>query len=503
MRKKKKESDNRISMEDEEFLKKEKEKARNNKKKNIPILVTTYMMVFVFVGLIGYVIYFMQFKAETVIANSRNIRQDSFSDVVERGDIITSDGVVIAESVTDEEGNTTRNYPYKNMFAHVVGYDGYGRAGLELQGNFYMLRSHVNLLERLYNEINETKNRGDNLVTTINFDLQKAAYDALGNNKGAVIAIEPSTGKILAMVSKPDYDPNNIDSLWEYLQTDEGSESTVLLNRATQGLYTPGSTFKVVTLLEYIRENPTTYDRYAYTCNGSSVFANVEINCPNKIAHGTQTLKDTLAYSCNNSFSNISTSFDLTSYHNTAEELLFNSELPYSGGYSKSSFVIDEDSRPEEVVVTAFGQGDTQITPLHNALISCAIANGGVLMKPYLIEKIENDDGVTVKKFKSSEYGSLLTPEEAEIMTEYMKTVCDYGTASKSFANAPYDMAGKTGTAEYDNEGNCNSWFVGFSNPDDPDLVVCAIVENSDNISNVSGTWVAKQVFDAYYNIDK
>lgn len=142
---------------EEELIAKEKQRIKKNKIKNRPIVVITYLMVTVFVGMIAYVIYFMQFKAETVIANSRNVRQDSFAKTVERGDIITSDGVVIATSETDEAGNTNRSYPYSNMFSHLVGYDEYGKAGLELAGNFYMLRSHINIFERVYRELKEEK----------------------------------------------------------------------------------------------------------------------------------------------------------------------------------------------------------------------------------------------------------------------------------------------------------------------------------------------------------
>lgn len=483
---------------EEEFLKKEQEKAKNNKIKNRPIIVITYLMVFVYVCLIGYVIYFMQFKAETTIANSRNIRQDSFAETVERGDIITSDGVVIATSSTDEDGNTTRSYPYDNLFAHVVGYDSYGKSGLELQGNFYMLRSHINIFERVVKEIQEEKNRGDNLITTLDYDLQKAAYDALSGCNGAVIVMEPDTGKILVMISKPDFNPNEIDAVWEYLQTEEGASSTILLNRATQGLYAPGSTFKVVTTLEYIRENYN-YDKYSYICEGSEIFTGVQIECSSGKVHGELDLADSLAYSCNCSYANIGVELDYASYKDTAEDLLFNKELPYVGSYNSSSFYIDGDSRRDELPQTAIGQGDTMITPLHNALIFSAIANGGVLMEPYLMHSIENDDGATVKKFSPKKYGELMTSDEAAILTDYMKGVCDYGTAAGYFWDASYDVAGKTGTAEYDNEGNCNSWFVGFSNPDNPDIVVSVIVE--DYTSNgVSGSWVAKQIFDAYYN---
>ena len=498
MKKKEKEQSNRPLTPEEEYLAKEKERIKNNKIKNRPIIVITYAMIAIFMCLIGYIIYFMQFQAETIIANSRNIRQDSFANEVERGDIITSDGEVIATSTTDEEGNTTRSYPYGNMFAHVVGYDDYGKSGLELQGNFYMLRSHINIFERVYNELKEEKNRGDNVITTIDFDLQSAAYNALGSCNGAVVVLEPDTGRILAMVSKPDYDPNNIDGVWEYLQTEEGAESTILLNRATQGMYAPGSTFKVVTLLEYLREKGSGADSYSYECAGSSIFEGVDLHCSNDSVHGVEGLGDSLAYSCNLSFANIGLSLNYGEYRNTADELLFNSELPYDGAYSKSYFEIDENSNDDELPLTAIGQGETKITPLHNAMIMSSIANGGVLMKPYLIQAIENDDGVTVKKFSGKSYGSLMTSDEAGKLIEYMKGVCDYGTASGYFAGVSYDVAGKTGTAEYDNDGNCNSWFVGFSNPDNPDIVVSVIVEDY-NSHGVSGTWVAQQIFNAYY----
>ena len=489
-----------LTAKDEEFLEKERIKAENNRRKNKPILVITYFMITVFLGMMGYVVYFMQFRANSVIANSRNGRQNSFAETVERGDIITSDGVVIATSSTDEEGNTTRSYPYGNMFAHLVGYDSYGKSGLELEANFYLLRSHINIAERLYNEFLEEKNRGDNIITTVNFELQQAAYNALGNCKGAVIVMEPSTGKILAMVSKPDFDPNDIDNVWAYLHSDEGSESTILLNRATQGLYAPGSTFKVVTLLEYIREHPADYDLYEYDCYGSEIFAGVNIHCYDSTAHGHESLKDSLAYSCNDSFANIGMGLDFGSFNKTAEELLFNKDLPFEEEYNRSEFVINANSPADAMPQTAIGQGDTRLTPLHNLMIVSAIANNGKLMRPYYMDSIENDDGAHIKTFKTRSYGNLMTAEEADILTEYMKSVCEYGTAARYFSGSPYTVAGKTGTAEYDNEGNCNSWFIGFSNPDDPDICVSIVVEDS-NTNGVSASAVAKSIFDTYYNM--
>lgn len=139
---------------------------------------------------------------------------------------------------------------------------------------------------------------GDSVVTTLNLELQEAAYDALGNYKGAVVVMEPSTGKILAMVSKPDFDPNTVAENWDFLNTDQDS---VLLNRATQGQYAPGSTFKVVTALEYMRENPD-YENYGYNCTGAIEKDGVTIRCYNGHVHGQVGFQDSLAYSCNTSF---------------------------------------------------------------------------------------------------------------------------------------------------------------------------------------------------------
>ena len=247
-----------------------------------------------------------------------------------------------------------------------------------------------------------------------------------------------------------------------------------------------------------MRENPTTYNSYQFHCDGNSIFSGVGIRCSNNKAHGDLSLADALAYSCNVSFATIGETLDKGSYRSTAEELLFNKDLPYDGTYNSSQFRITADSPDDAIPQTVIGQGDTKITPLHNALIMSAIANDGVLMKPYTIDSIENDDGAKVKTFRSKEAGTLMTADEANILTDYMKGVCEYGTGSGYFSGLSYSVAGKTGTAEFDNEGNCNSWFVGFSDPDDPDIVVCAITEQS-NVTGVTGAWVARQVFDAYY----
>ena len=226
----------------------------------------TYFFVILFIALMGYLVYFMVVRAKLVVNSPYNQRQDAYADTIIRGSIVDKNGNVLAQTVVGDDGSETREYPYGEVFAHVIGYSNskLGTTGLESVENFELLTSNAFFLEKLQNEFSEKKNRGDTVVTTLDANLQQAAYDALGSNKGAAIVMEASTGKILAMVSKPAYDPNNILSDWSELNSDE--ENSPLLNRVTQGSYAPGSTFKVVTTLAFMRQN-SDYPNYTYDCN--------------------------------------------------------------------------------------------------------------------------------------------------------------------------------------------------------------------------------------------
>lgn len=456
----------------------------------------TYVFAGIFVLLILYIVKFMVFDSESVIANSYNARQDRLAEHVIRGDIVTRDGEIVATNQYYEDGSFQRYYPHGNMFAHAVGFSTNGKSGVELTANYYLLTSNANIFERTTNALQEKKNMGDTIVTTLDYNLQSTAYNALGYGKGAVIVLEPDTGRILAMVSKPDFDPNSIDSIWQSVTEGTAGDNTILLNRATQGLYPPGSTFKTLTALEYMRENPN-WESYHYDCEGEGVFNSVNIHCYNSTVHGEEDLPDSLAYSCNTSFSNIGTELDMDKFHTLCEEFLFNGSLPYGGNYNKSSFVLDGKSNTSLISQTVIGQGDTQISPLHNALIMATIANGGVMMKPYLVEEIQNYEGVRVKRFTPSAYKRLISAKEAQELTTLLEGVVKYGTGYGVNTDA-YSVAGKTGTAEYDSEGNSHSWFVGFSNVENPDIVVCVVIEDADS-SGIRATSVARQIFDAYY----
>lgn len=474
--------------------KNEKEQKKNKKPKNQEMLYVAYIFVGVFVCMIGYFIYFQTVVSSNVITSPYNKRQDTFADRVIRGNIETGDGMVIATTQVAEDGTETRVYPYQDLFAHAVGYASNGKSGVELLANYQLLSSHAYFLERFVNEVQEKKNVGDTVVTTLNYDLQKTAYDALGDYRGAVIAMEPSTGKILAMVSKPDFDPNKIATNWKEIS---GSSDSELLNRATQGLYPPGSTFKMVTLLEYLREGNDP-EGFVYECDGSYEKDGVTINCYKGKNHGTLDLKTAFAKSCNGAFAKMGQELDQDAFLGTCKDLLFNKDLPIELPSKKSSLSIGKDSDTGTILQTAIGQAKTEVTPMHMALLTSAVANGGNLMKPYLIDSVKNYTGSQVKKYMPSSYGKLLTAEEASLLTEYMEETVLSGTAT-SLQSGSYTAAGKTGTAEYSGDkSKSHAWFVGFSNVEDPDLVVCVIVEGA-GAGSTYAVPIAKQLFDCYY----
>lgn len=492
---KKKELDRSLlTPEQQAFLEREEKIDKINEKLNKPVLGITYICAFLIIGLIVYIMHFMIVDKDEVIANAANTRLDSYAADVIRGDIVTSDGKTIATNDGD-----TRYYPYDNLFAHVAGYSKYTKAGIELVGNYYLLESHANIVERAIHTLREEKNEGDTVVSTLNYELQKTAYDALGSADGAVVVMEPDTGKILAMVSKPDFNPNNIDQVWEEANS-ENSTSSVLLNRATQGLYPPGSTFKVLTTLAFMRQNPRKFEEYHYNCSSEEqVFNSVTVHCFGRKIHGEEDLSDALANSCNQAYADIGTGLNVDKWRDMLESFLFNKSLPYTDASATSRFYLDSKSDKGYIPQTAFGQGDTLITPLHNAMITATIANGGLMMRPYFIDSIENYKGTRVKKFSPSSYDTLMTSDELDTLTGYMRKVVTNGTAADYFAGASYEAAGKTGTAEYDNGNHDYSWFVGFSNVEDPDVVVSVIIEESD-VNGIKATAVARKVFDSYYN---
>ena len=481
---------------------KTEEKARSTKKKkkkknsrNRELWIITYAFVIIMLGVIGNEIYFVSAESETAINNSYNPRQELLAQKNVRGQILASGGETLAQTVRGEDGSEERYYPYGSLFSHVVGYSTKGKTGVEYLGNMALLNSNASIGEKIQNEISSQKNIGDNVVTTLNVNVQQAAYDALGVYDGAVIVMEPSTGRIIAMVSKPDYDPNEIAQIWDELVKDDSS--SVLLNRATQGLYPPGSTFKIITALAYYRQNGGEVSGYHYQCNGSFTYDGHRINCYHGSSHGSEDFKTSFEKSCNSSFANIGVSLDLAGLNSTCEDMLFNHklELPYAA--SQGSYVLGTQAEAYDIMQTSIGQGKTQISPLQMNMITCAVANEGVAMTPYLIDRIENYNGSTVKQFQPEKYAVLMTPEESAFLTDLMAGVVENGTATR-LRGLGYSAAGKTGSAEFSQDkSDSHAWFTGFAPVEDPKVCVTIIVEGAGSGGEYAVP-VAKRIFDAY-----
>ncbi len=472
-------------------------KSKPNPKANRNILWFACGIVALFLCMCIYFGYYLQVQSEDVINNPYNARIGRLSDHVRRGRILASDGTVLAETriMTDSDGTEVRVYPYGELYAHVVGYVDAGKTGVESLANFYLLSSHTNSLEKVMNELSGEKNPGDHVVTTLDPELQTLAWEALGNRRGAVIALEPGTGKILAMVSKPAFDPNRISEQWTELVQGDQTEAR-LLNRATQGLYPPGSTFKIITALEYMREHPDVYKEFTFSCTGIFEYEKNKIQCYHKTAHGEESFMQAFADSCNGAFASIGPTLDLEGLKNLSEQLLFNREQPLALPYSKSTYSMGGDAPVWEILQTSIGQGNTLMTPMHNLMIMSAIANGGMLMEPYLIDHVENQEGEIVKKFMPSQYGELMVANESKALKELLELVISEGTGS-ALRTDVYRAAGKTGSAEFDKQKETHAWFVGYAPAEDPQIAVCVLVEEGGSGGQTAAP-IARKLFDAY-----
>ncbi|MBP5265573.1 MAG: penicillin-binding protein 2 [Lachnospiraceae bacterium] len=474
---------------------KNKKKQNRRHSRNREFLVVTYSFLALFLCLCGYICYFIAYQSSNFITSSYNKRSSALSATTIRGDILSADGVVLATSTVDENEEETRVYPTGELFSHVVGYYYNGRSGLEKDANYLLLDSHEDYLEQFQYTLQGKKVQGDSVVTTLDAKMQQIAYDDMGNYNAAVIALDPKTGAILTMLSKPYFDPNTLQENWEDIVND--ASSSRLINRTTQGLYAPGSTFKIVTALAYLRQGGSMDD--GFTCSGSKEVNGLTFHCFNGTAHGSMDLRKAFAKSCNVTFGTIGMGLDLDEYHKTAEDLLFNQDLPVQMSvYNQSSFDVDHNTASDLVFQTAFGQGHTLVTPLHMSMIAAAIANDGVLMKPYLIDHSQNMQGIEVKTFRPERAKSLMTTEEAEQLQELMRGVITSGTGTALNSDL-YEAYGKTGTAEFNAyKEEAHSWFVGYATNGEKELAIAVIVEEADRSSSMSIP-VVKDIFDYYF----
>ncbi|GGT83187.1 peptidoglycan D,D-transpeptidase FtsI family protein [Streptomyces coeruleorubidus] len=428
-----------------------------------------------------------------------------------RGDIIV-DGKPITGSAETSGSDFKFKRTYKNgpMWAPVTGYasQAFGATQLEsiedgiLTGNDDRLFFR-NTLDMLTGK----KQEGGNVVTTLNAAAQKAAYNGLKKQggKGAVVALEPSTGKILSLASYPSYDPSSFagnstttdTDAWQKLQK-KNNPNDPMLNRALRETYPPGSTFKVVTAaaaLEdglYTEPNEKTNTPLPWTMPGTTTPLKNEGNIPCKNA----TLRVALQYSCNTVFGKIGSDLGNDKMLDMAKKFGFTEEQ-FTPVRSNAS-VFSDDMNPSETALSSIGQFNTAATPLQMAMVASAVANDGKLMKPYMVEELQARSVDTIERTEPEELSQPLSPENAQKLQSMMETVVDKGTGSN--AKIPgVTVGGKTGTAQHgvDNKENPYAWFISYAKGEDGSApVAVAVVIEDDNAvrDDISGGGLAAPI---------
>lgn len=440
-----------------------------------------------FISLIAYLSYFQVFKAEKIKNNSYNKRLWMSEESTLRGSILDRNNNILAFSEKDGE-SYKRNYNYGRLYSHIIGYSyrEYGKVGLELKYNDILLAISEN------DAINEIKNivysnkKGNNIKLTIDHGLQSKAKELLKGRKGSIVALNPTTGEVYAMVSMPDFDSSNLREDWKHISEDPNSP---LLNRATQGLYPPGSTFKLITAIGLI-DSPE-LDQ-TYTCKGTTNIDGYNISDYNKKGHGGIDLERALIKSCNTYFAEKSILLGKDKIGETAEKFLINKKIDFDLPVNVSKFPYKDNLGKTDIAASAIGQGKVLATPLNMALIAAGIANNGVIVKPTLVKEIIFTSG-RIKDNRNVEILSQGTNSiAAEKIKEIMVKVVEEGTG-KNARIRNIKVAGKTGTAENQTDKN-HAWFIGFAPADNPKVAVAVVLEEEGSTGGAASAPIARDI---------
>ena len=460
----------------------------------------THMMVLfsvLFAVLIANLTLIMLVQADTYKTMPNNNHTIAHAQENERGIIYTNDGTVLAQSIYNEEtGKYDRDYPAGTLASHIVGYSSvrYGTSGLERTYNEVLqgTRVHASWMD-VVSELSGEGTRGNDIRLTIDAGLQQAAQNALGEYNGACIVMNPKTGAILAMAANPTYAASDVEAILE------SQDGDALLNRATQALYAPGSTFKMVTLSSAF-ENDIARENTRFKSPGSMEIGNGKVTNFDNHDYGTITLSRAMELSSNTVFGQVGVKLGSEALVKTSESFGFNHSLDFDIEVA-TSLMPDPDEMTEwETAWAADGQpvGDhkspagPQASVLQMAMVGCAIANDGVIMKPYLVDSIYDADGEKTQQTSPITYGRAISADVAKRVRKVMEGVVENGTAAG--AGIPgVTLAAKTGTAETGKDVD-DSWYVCMGPTDNCDVVVAMVLEQG---GESSATFAALPVIEA------
>jgi len=461
---------------------------------NRPIVRLYGLVAVLFALLVAFTSRWSVFDASSLRENPLNARRVLEQERIARGEITAADGAVLARSVRGPEGTYERVYPTGELFAAPVGYDyidlNRGNAGLERYRNNELNGQSSRNLEGLLEQLQGKEPQGEKVITTLEPRAQRAAVAALGEHEGGVVALDPRTGAVTVMVSKPSYDPNALRSPAQKLQQEREMSAKPPakseVNRATQFGYAPGSTFKIVTATAAIDTGAYTPESTVSGPNGLLV-SGLALDNDNGEQFGPITLTYALAHSVNTVWAQVAEHVGKPTLGRYMERFGFDSkpqldypaeEMSASGEHVPGSEATVPPTSPlVDVGRMGIGQDKLQVTPLQMAEVAAAVANRGTLMVPHLTQRIVDSEGRTVQTISPRVQSVVMKPSTAGAVTSMMEAVVKEGTGTA--AQIPgIQVAGKTGTAEtqFGNAIN-NVWFIAFAPAADPKVAIAVTLK--------------------------
>jgi peptidoglycan glycosyltransferase len=451
--------------------------------------------------------YLQVVRADALHHDSNNPRLIAEEYSRERGPILVAGQPVASSRETDDRLKYLREYSAGKLYSPATGFYSlvYGASGIEQEESSVLAGTDDSLfVRRVIDLLTGASPKGGSVALTLDPKAQKAAYDGLAGRKGAVVAIDPGTGAILALVSSPSYDPNLLashspaDVRRNYKRLDS-AKARPMLNRALRQTYPPGSTFKVVTTAAALESGRYTPD--------SEVNNDAELDLPQTDAmlpnydgapcspSGRATLTDALKKSCNAAFGQVGLDLGDDALRDQAEKFGFNQsfEVPMRSVASR----FPEDPNEPQTAQSAIGQFDVRATPLEMAMVVAAVANRGVLMAPYLVQEVQAPDLSVIDSARPREIGTAVSPQTAASMAQMMTAVVDDGTGTNAQING-VKVAGKTGTAQQGAGRKPHAWFVSFAPSDtDSQVAVAVVLEDGGGAAEVSGNQLAAPIAQA------
>jgi penicillin-binding protein A len=433
---------------------------------------------------------------------------------IKRGAIFARDGTVLARNRPRKVKGQTfyfRRYPAGDLFAHAVGYStqARSRSGIEQSRNDYLTGANANLatlLDTTLDRLRGTTIEGNDVILTVRPRAQKVAMDALGGQCGAAVAIEPKTGKVLVMASSPTYNPNLVERNFARIQRAPGPCGVApLLNRATNGLFTPGSIFKVVTAAAALDSGTytpeSTFNDPGYCIEYGKRVNNYDTSTP----FGTVNFSQALINSINSSFCEMGKKMGPEKILDYARRFGFYEDPPVdlpsgerspSGLYQGRKLLPRSQESRVDPGRLSFGQERMLVTPLQMAMVAGAIGNKGVVMEPTLTDRIRKPDGSVLVRIKPDELRRAVKPEVADQIASMMEGVVSGGTGTAAQISG-VRVAGKTGTAETGVAGRNTAWFIAFAPVDNPRVAVAVVLQNQTATGGTVAAPIAKQIMEA------